>query len=380
MQKRIAAILVLAAGAAYTITRPADIRFLKHELDIGAAESCAILDVNGDGKLDIMSGEDWYEGPGFQTKHHFRSLPYLNNYVDSFSILPMDVNGDGKTDIVDCAWFAKKLWWNEQPANGKGEWKEHVIASGHNVEFCFAVDLLNDGKKRQVIPQFGGKDDPLTWYEIQNGDFVAHVVSPHSYGHGIGVGDVNGDGRNDIITPKGWFEAPVDPRSTDWKWHGDFDLDTTGFIHVLDVNGDGKPDLVSGMAHNYGVFWLEQGPNKTWTKHVIDDSWSQAHAMTLVDLNGDGKLDILTGKRYSAHNGHDPGGREPLGIYWYEYVRTANGQVEWVKHVIDYSTRTGSGMQIAVADLNRDGFLDFAVAGKSGLYWFENLTGATSRK
>ena len=103
------------------------------------------------------------------------------------------------------------------------------------------MDLDNDGKAREVLPQFGNAKAPLAWYEAKNGAFVKHVVSPTSYGHGIGAGDVNGDGRNDIITPKGWFEAPPDPRTGDWKWHPDFDLGDTGFIYALDVNGDGRP-------------------------------------------------------------------------------------------------------------------------------------------
>ena len=367
--KPVLALIALLFLAAYAASRPADIAFLKHTLDEGANEPCATADINGDGVPDLVSGENWFEGPRW-TKHKFRSLHYTQNYIEDFSDLPLDVNGDGRIDIVSCTWFAKKLWWNENPGKAGGEWKEHLIESGHNVEFAFLVDLDNDGVAAEVLPQFGSTTDPLTWYQARNGEFVKHVVSARSYGHGIGVGDVNHDGKNDILTPKGWLEAP------NWNFHPEFDLDQTGFLYVLDVNGDGLPDIVTSMAHNYGVFWMEQKPDHTWTKHVIDDSWSQPHAMTMVDLNGDGRMDFVTGKRYMAHNGKDPGEREPLGIYWYEYFKNEAGEIEWAKHVLDYSTRTGAGMQVVVSDLDRDGDLDIAVGGKSGLYLFENLTKA----
>ena len=119
-------------------------------------------------------------------------------------------------------------------------------------------------------------------------------------------------------------------------------------MYALDVNGDGRNDIVTSMAHDYGIFWLEQGEGGKWTKHMIDDSWSQSHAMTMADLNQDGKMDFVTGKRYMAHNGHDPGEREPLGIYWYEYLKADDGKsIQWVKHVVDYGSRTGSGMMCA---------------------------------
>ncbi len=140
------------------------------------------------------------------------------------------------------------------------------------------------------------------------------------------------------------------------------------------MNGDGKPDIVTSMAHNYGIFWMENLGGGQWKKHIIDESWSQSHALTLADLNGDGKMDLVTGKRFMAHNGRDPGEREPLGIYWYEYFKGPTGEIEWAKHLIDYSTRTGGGMQIAVADVDGDGDLDIAVGGKSGVFLFENLT------
>jgi hypothetical protein len=266
------------------------------------------------------------------------------------------------------------LWWSENPGQNQGKtgviWKDHVIENRFNVEFAFLVDLDNDGKARELLPEFGNKEAPLTWYEARGGEFVPHVVADHSFGHGIGAGDINKDGRTDIITPQGWFEAPADPRSGKWTFHPDFQLGDTGFIYVMDVNGDGRPDIVTSMAHDYGIFWMEHTAQGTWTKHTIDDSWSQSHAMTVADLNGDGKPDLVTGKRFMAHNGRDPGGREPLGVYWYEYFKTPAGGVEWVKHLIDYGSRAGGGMQVVVARLDGQPSPDVVVGGKSGLFLF----------
>ncbi len=368
-------ILVTVGAVAMAATRPdSDIAFAKHMLDGGQNEAAAFADINHDGKLDIVSGENWYEAPKW-TRHHFRSALFTSNYIDDFSDLPLDVNADGKVDIVSCGWFSKSLWWDENPGTTGAEWKRHEIDSGFNIEFCFLVDLNNDGKKQEILPQFGNTQAPLAWYEVVNGKTVKHVVAAKSEGHGIGVGDINKDGRNDILTPNGWYEAPADIRTGTWTFHSDWKLGQTGFIYALDVNADGRMDVVTSMAHDYGVFWLENTASGEWKKHIIDDSWSQPHAMTMVDLNGDGRQDLVTGKRFMAHNGKDPGEREPLGVYWYEYLPPdAKGEVEWVKHTVDYGGRTGGGMGIPVADIDGDGDLDFAVGGKSGLFLFENLT------
>ncbi len=418
------ALAVACAVLSLAATRSPEIPFKATMIDGGASETAAVADVNRDGRLDIISGEAWYEAPGW-VKHKFRDLAYTSNYYDNFSDLPVDVDGDGYPDLVRVTWFAKKVsWWKNpgaksgrvRPVRGSGSgtqgaflgvgvrvgtgtfseesWTEADIHTGFNVEFAILADMDNDGHANEVVAQENGT--PQAWYEAKNGAWTAHAVSDRSYGHGIGAGDVNNDKRTDILTPRGWLEAPADPRAGAWTFHPDWEainvLPATegtapaaapaapprvlelGFIHVADVNGDGRNDVIAGAGHNYGVFWFEQKESGPWIRRVVDNAWSQAHASTLVDLNGDGRKDLVTGKRFMAHNGSDPGEKEPLGVYWYEYEATKTGSVEWMRHVVDYGGRMGGGMQIPVVDIDGDGDLDIVCAGKSGLFLVENLT------
>ncbi len=370
-------LLALAQGS-----RPPDVPFRIHPVDNGASETAAVADVNRDGRLDIVSGEYWYQAPEW-TKHRFRELGFSNQYVDNFSDLIVDVDADDFPDVVSVSWFAKRVAWWRNPgkgaAPGKDEmWKVEPIHEGFNVEFAVLADIDNDGKAQEVLAQENGTGQ--AWYEVKNKAWVPHVVSDRSYGHGIGAGDVNGDKRNDILTPRGWLEAPADPRAGNWTFHPDWEainipatpaatppkpgaparVSELGFIHVLDVNGDGRNDVITAAGHDYGVFWFEQGEGGVFKRQMIDNAWSQGHASTLTDVNGDGRLDFITGKRFMAHNGSDPGEREPLGVYWYEFRPSASGP-EWIRHVIDYGGKMGGGMQIPVIDIDRDGDLGSGV-------------------
>ena len=142
------------------------------------------------------------------------------------------------------------------------------------------------------------------------------MVSETKYDFGIGSGDINGDGRNDLIRPGAWYEAPADLRRGKWIEHplllGDRQEKKavhTPQILVYDVNADGLNDLVTSSAHGYGIFWYEQvreGSEIHFVQHLIDDSWTQAHSLALADLDNDGVPELITGKRFMAHNGGDP--------------------------------------------------------------------------
>ena len=216
-------VLVMSCGVvAMSAGRPPDVPFRIRMLDSGASETAAVADVNHDGRLDIVSGDYWYEAPAW-TAHQFREIDFTNNYVDDFSDLPVDVNGDGYPDIVSVSWFARRIAWWKNPGKTGGRWMDAEIDSGFPVEFARLADLDNDGAAMEVLPQAGSLQTPQAWYEAKNGTWVKHVVSPQSYGHGIGAGDVNKDGRTDILTPRGWLEAPPDPRAGNWTFHADWE-------------------------------------------------------------------------------------------------------------------------------------------------------------
>jgi hypothetical protein len=140
---------------------------------------------------------------------------------------------------------------------------------------------------------------------------------------------------------------------------------------VKDINGDGRLDIFAGRGHDYGVYWWEQGPPKadgttTWTKHVIDETWSQGHVSALADLDGDGEDEFITGKCVYAHNGRDPGAEEPTTLFYYEWDKAAS---KFIRHTIaGPGEGVGLGRQIALADLNKDGKIDIVAPGRTGLW------------
>lgn len=369
--KRISLLVLLLFGSV-TAPEPA-VRFERYFVAAESYESVAVFDVDNNDTLDIVSGDFWYEGPRFRRRHLIGSQTRQDQYYDDFSTIPLDVNADGRTDFITGGWWSGRLRWVENVGK-QSPWPVHDIAGVGNVETTRAWDVDGDGKP-EIVPNNPGK--PLKYLKMNApGQFQTINVAP-TQGHGLGFGDVNGDGRGDFIVSDGWLEAPADRSAGPWTLHKEFSLGTASVpILVLDLTGDGRSDLIVGQGHGYGLHWYEQtpGPNGTrgWTKHVIDEKNSQYHCMDWVDITGDGKPELLTGKRFRAHNDNDPGANDPVGLYYFTWDRAAK---QFTKHDIAYGPAgagKGTGIYLATADLRRTGRRDIVVAGKDGLTVFFN--------
>jgi len=366
--------------------------FLVHRIGTDHAEALAVIDMNGDGHLDICSGAYWYENPrpggGKWKRHKYREIapippplpdgrtvenkPFWTEYVADCAEFAIDVNHDGALDLVTSSWQNDGIWWFENPKTTGEMWKPHFICHSRDTEGMVEADMDGDGKNELLAAHYGRQG--LLWISFSGSEPVAHQLGSRDQdGHGCGVADVDSDGKPDVLSVHGWFRN-IDAARDKWEWLPEWELGDCGFpILGYDVNNDGKMDLIYGHGHNYGLYWLEQSAQngkRAWQRHLIDDSFSQVHALKLADIDGDGQPELITGVRYRGHNGNDPGGYDPLVIYYYKIDRST---ATFARYPISYNGTAGIGTQIVAIDIDGDGDLDLLVAGKTGVHWLENV-------
>jgi hypothetical protein len=355
--------------------------------------------LNKDGAMDAISGGSWFEGPTFTKKRKYTDLFTWGAY-------PYDFNQDGWTDlfVYTCACVGGEGYVLENPKTPDGSWKTTKVSGLVGSEQVLFVDV--DGDK---IPEMLSLSDyKIGWlsFDPKNATktWKFNAVTPqlyraNAYMHGLGFGDIDGDGDFDILETMGWWERPkIWDGVSEWKFHkfqfgdknGIAKLTRTdlGVSHELfgastlwayDVDADGDQDVVTALdAHGWGIMWYEQLSTKTadggpnFTPHFITGNrvdfeagkypvaFSQAHFINLEDMNRDGILDLVTGKRYHAHGpNNDPEPGAPPVTYWFELKRETAG-VKWIPHLMDDAT--GIGVQFEVGDLNGDGYKDAVIS------------------
>jgi hypothetical protein len=350
------------------------IRFKRTQLDAKfRSEGAAVGDFNHDGKLDIAAGSVYYAGPDWQMHVIGEKAEEYDphGYSHSFCNFADDLNGDGWTDLLVVDFPGQQTWWLENPQQAEGAWKRHVATPVSNNESPTYLDFDGDGQRELVLafsPDAQNPDGPerrmgivLRGKDVFQPWPILAISSKEAsgtrkYSHGLGVGDINRDGRNDVRVKEGWWEAPLGADCAQ--------------MYVYDFDGDGDNDVLSSAAHQLGIWWHEQKPDG-WQTHEIDKSFSQTHALCLADINGDGLMDFVTGKRWWAHGPKgDVDPDKPAVMYWFELTRK-DGKPVWIQHQFDHDS--GVGTQFEVADVNGDGLLDVATSNKKGVNYFQQV-------
>ncbi|HVY74954.1 MAG TPA: FG-GAP-like repeat-containing protein [Puia sp.] len=363
--------------------------------------SAAAADFNRDGALDVVSGPYIYYGPDFTRSRELYPAQALNpskEFAFSNCQYTYDFNGDGWPDILAGPPRAA-IFIN--PGKASRRWEKHeVLTTNVQSEISLFTDVDGDGKPELVYSGEGtvryAKPDPGN----PTGLWQVYTVSEKAYGsaHGIGVGDINGDGRKDILNMYGWWEQPADKKDTGlWVYHpqafGRYGRGIAGgsVMGVYDVNGDGLNDVVTALdAHGWGLAWYEQrrGANGSigFIEHIFSDDYatknagdvvfSQPHAAAFADIDGDGITDFVVGKRYWSHL-DDYFDGDPYGapvLYWYRTVRDpkAPGGARFVPELIH--NRSGAGADLLTVDLDKDGSVDIISPTDRGTFIFYNKT------
>jgi hypothetical protein len=400
LQRQIVAFFACFMAISNVSSQQPELSFQPRLLAIDANEGIAAGDLDGDGKTDLVAGRNWYRG-GEWAPRPLRNIADWNGYVESNGDFLFDVNDDGRLDVIAGSFKPTEIHWYENPGDealrlGK-QWPQHLLVDTGNTcnEGQLMQDVDGDGRPEWIVnswlkdvptvvwrlveketpakqekpkPKKGGKAKPpaaVAKYEMK-----PHQLGEKGNGHGAAVGDLNGDGKADVLVGQGWYEQPAsDPWGSPWKFHKDWTLHASVPMIVTDLDGDGDGDLIVGNGHDYGIFWWQndgqddEGKIK-WTEHEIDKSFSQPHTLAWRDLDGDGENELITGKRYFGHNGRDPGGMEMPCLYYYTWNAK---EKQFSRHTIDEG-HVGCGLQIVTANLNDDEKMDIAVAGKSGTY------------
>lgn len=373
------------------------------------SEGANFADFNRDGNNDIAAGPYWYEGPDFKKRHEFypaketfklkkddgteQTIPGFegalgknNAYSKNFLMFTYDFNGDSWPDILVNGFPGEDSSWYENPKGKEGHWQKHLAVAVTDNESPGFMDITGDGKPEILCNSEGYFVYAEADWKNPTAAWKIHRITPKGpwqrFTHGIGFGDVNGDGKPDLLEQDAWWEQPASlATDSEWKKHP-YKFSTGGsHMYAYDFDGDGDNDVLTALAaHGYGLAWYEhvkENGEITFKPHVFMNSkpednkygvkFSQLHSIDLIDMDNDGVKDIVTGKRFWAHGPTgDAEPNAPAVLYWFKTVRNGPGNVDFVPYLIDDDS--GVGTQVIAGKVDKDAYPDVVIGNKKGVF------------
>lgn len=351
--------------------------------DVYYSEGANAADFDNDGNIDAVYGPYWYSGPDFKKKNPiYKSLPQRREgYADHFFAWPYDFDGDGWIDVFTVGFPGTPAFVYQNPGKEghANSWKKHQVFDWVSNESPHLIDITGDDTPELVCTRDGYFGYATINPESPLEAWTFHKISPKlaagRFGHGLGLGDINGDGRADVLTKGGWFAQPEDlAKDPMWKFHSvPFAPKGGAEMYAYDVDGDGDNDVITSLsAHAYGLSWWEQTEDGFEEHLIMGDrpalnkygvAFSELHSVNLADMDGDGLKDIVTGKTYWSHHKQAPDWDAGAVVYWFKLVRGADG-VDWIPMLAN--SDAGIGRQVVVSDVNGDKLPDIVVGGIVG--------------